>query len=291
MEVAPKTEICLPASLPVSIIILTHNQLEYTKLCIESVEKYTPEPYQLILVDNGSADGTVEYLEAVVAHHFSHRLICNRENLGFAKGCNQGIEEASGDYVLLLNNDTVVTEGYIEAMIECAKSDARIGIVGPMTNFISGPQRVRKADYSSLSKMQDYARAFSYKNRGNWFDLPRITGFAMLIKREALEEVGKFDERFGIGCSEDDDFCFRVYLTGYRAVVCGDCFIHHFGSKTLNNMGIDYHELLRNNMGIFLDKWKDHRRSLWKFLLRHAGGRLLLKLPGSFLRPKNSRRF
>ena len=255
MEVAPKTEICLPASLPVSIIILTHNQLEYTKLCIESVEKYTPEPYQLILVDNGSADGTVEYLEAVVGHHFSHRLICNRENLGFAKGCNQGIEETSGDYVLLLNNDTVVTEGYIEAMIECAKSDARIGIVGPMTNFISGPQRVRRADYSSL------------------------------------EEVGKFDERFGIGCFEDDDFCFRVYLAGYRAVVCGDCFIHHFGSKTLNNMGIDYHELLRNNRGIFLDKWKDHRRSLWKFFLRQARGRLLLKLPGPFLRPKNSRRF
>ena len=135
-------------SLMVSIIILTHNQLEYTRLCIESIYKYTTESYQLILVDNGSTDGTVEYLKSVVSHKSSidsHKLICNQKNLGFARGCNQGIEEASGSYILLLNNDVVVTDGWLKRMLQCAESDSKIGIVGPMTNFISGPQQDNKA--------------------------------------------------------------------------------------------------------------------------------------------------
>ena len=268
----------------VSIIILTHNQLEYTKQCIESIERYTPpEPYQLILVDNGSTDGTMEYLRSVVSCHSSfdnYKLICNQENLGFAKGCNQGIEEASGGYILLLNNDTIVTEGWLKRMIECAESDSRIGIVGPMTNFISGPQRDKKANYSSLEEVHGYATSFYQKNRGDWFDYPRITGFCMLIKREVLEKIGGFDERFGIGCYEDDDYCFRVYRAGYRAVICGDVFVHHFGSKTLEDIGVDNMVLLRNNnRSIFLDKWKGHKISFCRYVLRHTMSRLLLRFP------------
>ena len=96
-----------------SIIIPTYNQLEYTRWCLDSIRYYTGEPYELIVVDNGSTDGTVEYLWSQEDIRFIH----NRENKGFAGGCNQGISHSAGDYVLLLNNDTVVASGWLGNMI------------------------------------------------------------------------------------------------------------------------------------------------------------------------------
>ncbi len=106
----------------VSIVILTFNQLEYTKECVESIRRHTPGTHEIIFVDNGSTDGTVKWLRTLVAKNSNYRLIENSENLGFAKGCNQGIKASSGEHILLLNNDVVVTEGWLSGMIECLKA-------------------------------------------------------------------------------------------------------------------------------------------------------------------------
>lgn len=93
-----------------SIILLTYNQLDYTKLCIESIRKFTPKgQYEIIVVDNNSNDGTVEYLKA----QEDLRVIYNDYNAGFPKGCNQGIEISKGESILLLNNDTIVTPNWL----------------------------------------------------------------------------------------------------------------------------------------------------------------------------------
>jgi len=239
----------------VSIIILTFNQLKYTQECIESLRKHTPEEHEVIFVDNGSSDGTVKWLRKIVRKNPHYRLIENRKNLGFSKGCNQGIEVSTGEYILLLNNDVLLTENWLARMLECLKSGADIGIVGSMTNQISGPQKVPAVNYSSLDGLTGYARVFGEKNRYRRIPRARIVGFCMLFRFQLVEDIGFLDERFGSGNFEDDDFCMRSVLAGYRNMIAGDVFIHHYGSRTFVGNRIDYGSTLNGNRRIFVEKW------------------------------------
>ncbi|MEW5705489.1 MAG: tetratricopeptide repeat protein [Actinomycetota bacterium] len=240
----------MPGSKLTSIIILAYNQLEYTKLCIESIYRYTIPPFELILVDNGSTDGTSAYFNSIVGA----KVITNKVNLGFAKGCNQGIKIAEGDYILLLNNDVIVTECWLENMIECLESDPSIGIVGPRSNYVSGPQFI-EVDYKSIEALHSFAREFNRQGSDKWFDLDVAIGFCMLIKREVINKVGLLDERYGIGNFEDNDFCMRAKMAGYRIVCAGNTFIHHFGNRTFIGNDLPLQNLLIENKRIFDKKW------------------------------------
>jgi len=243
-----------------SIIILTHNQLEYTKKCIESIFTHTKEPFDLIVVDNGSTDGTVEYLETEVGGQGAEgrfRIIKNKENLGFAAGNNQGMAAARGDYILLMNNDIVVTSGWLERMILCAERDPKIGIVGPMSNYVSGPQFVEDVTYNieDLNGLDDFSAEFSRKYAGKAERLLRVVGFCMLIKRAVVNRIGGMDGCYGLGNFEDDDFSLRATLAGFESWIAEDCFIHHFGNRTFIGAKIDYRESLHKNWEIFKGKW------------------------------------
>lgn len=238
----------------VSIVILTFNELKYTRECVESIRKHTPEPHEIIFVDNGSADGTAKWLQKIVRENPNYRMIRNKKNLGFSAGCNQGIEAASGEYILLLNNDVVVTEKWLSGMLECLHSDPDIGIVGPMTNNISGSQKV-DADYRTMQQMHEYAGGFRQRNRHRRIPLRRIVGFCMLFRQALVEKIGLFDEDFGSGNFEDDDFCLRAELLGCRNIVAGDVFIHHYGSRSFIGNRIDYGASMSGNRKKFLDKW------------------------------------
>jgi len=239
----------------VSIVILTFNQLKYTRECVESIRKHTPEPHEIIFVDNGSKDGTVKWLRRLVKDNPNYKLIENRENVGFARGCNQGIEASSGEYILLLNNDVVVTEDWLAGMLECLNSSPDIGIVGPMTNNISGPQKVDSVSYSSMNEMEAYARGFREKYRYRRVPSRRIVGFCMLFRQELVNRIGVLDESFGSGNFEDDDYCLRAAMEGYRNVIAADVFIHHYGSRSFKGNNIDYASAMAKNRKIFVDKW------------------------------------
>lgn len=245
-----------------SIIILTHNQLEYTKKCINSIFKHTKETFELIVVDNGSTDGTVEYLESEAggrgqAAGARIRIIKNKENLGFAAGNNQGMAAAKGDYILLMNNDIVVTPGWLERLITCAERKPQIGIVGPVSNYVSGPQLIRDVTYntSDLDGLDDFATEFSNRYTGNTKRFIRVVGFCMLIKRAVIDKIGGLDARYGLGNFEDDDFSLRAALAGFESWIAQDCFVHHFGSRTFGGAKIDYRESLRKNWEIYKKKW------------------------------------
>ena len=106
----------------VSIVILTFNELEYTQQCVESIRKHTPEAHEIIFVDNGSTDGTVKWLQKLVQENGHYKLIENGKNLGFAKGCNQGIELPPVTAFSFSTTSTVVTEGWLSGMMECLKA-------------------------------------------------------------------------------------------------------------------------------------------------------------------------
>lgn len=233
-----------------SIVIVAWNQLPYTKLCIESIQKYTDVPYELVLVDNGSTDGTGDYFASLP----NATVIKNPVNLGFAAGCNQGIKAARGDYVLLLNNDTVVSHNWLSNLINCLESSPDIGIVGPVSNYVSGVQLIT-THYRSLEEMHEFARQYNRPDPSRWFDTDRLVGFCMLIRRSVIDRIGLLDESFGLGTFEDDDYCLRARQAGFRLVCAGDTFVHHFGSKTFAGNNIDMAQLLAENRAKFCRKW------------------------------------
>lgn len=215
-----------------SIIILTWNQLAFTQACFASIAEHTEEPYELIVVDNGSTDGTVAWLREQAARDGRISVIENSENKGFAAGCNQGINAAKGDYVLLLNNDTVVTCGWLIGMREVLDRYPDAGIVGPMTNSASGVQVVPDVGYATPESLCSWASEFRERHRYRVIHQRRIVGFCMLFRRELIEKTGLLDETFGPGNYEDDDFCLRAELAGFRNLITGDVFIHHEGGAT-----------------------------------------------------------
>lgn len=234
-----------------SIILITYNKLQYTKLCIQSIREFTTkDTYELIVVDNNSTDGTIEWLkeqEDILA-------IFNEENKGFTKGCNQGIEIAKGDNILLLNNDTVVTSKWLENLVECLYSDKSIGAVGPVTNNCSNYQTI-PVSYKDLNEMKVFAEEYNKSNSDNWEQRLRLIGFCLLFKREIVDKIGLLDERFSPGNYEDDDYCFRIIEAGYKLILCRDTFIHHFGSVSFGEDRTRFNNLLRENCEKFKQKW------------------------------------
>jgi GT2 family glycosyltransferase len=238
----------------VSIVILTFNELQYTKKCVRSLQKHTPEPHEIIFVDNGSTDGTPKWLRGELKNNKNYKLIENRENLGFSRGCNQGMEASRGEYILLLNNDVVVAKGWLTGLIDCLKYAPEAGIVGPMTNNASGPQQIDDKNYT-LERLDQCAQTFLEQYRHRRIPCRKIIGFCMAFKRSLTGEIGLLDETFGTGNLEDEDLCLRAEMAGYRNYIAGDVFIHHYGSRSFIGNKINYHRSMSANKKIFLEKW------------------------------------
>src|SRR5262249_37269672 len=143
-----------------SIAILTLNGLAHTRACVESIERCTPESHELLLVDNGSTDGTVEYLSELAATRSNVRLVLNDENRGFAGGNNQALALASGCHVVLLNNDTIVTDGWLTRLVSAVERTPGAGLAGPVSNYVSGPQLV-ETTYASPDELERWAAGWS----------------------------------------------------------------------------------------------------------------------------------
>ncbi len=233
-----------------SIIIVTFNELDYTRQCVESIRRLTDEPYELIFVDNASTDGTVQYLQSQP----DAKVIRNSDNRGFPAAVNQGIAPASGSQVLLLNNDTIVTTGWLRRLLLALHGDAKIGLVGPCSNFVGSEQQI-EVGYESPTGLDAFAWEWGKTNDAKLVESTRLIGFCLLIRREVIETVGQLDERFGVGCFEDDDYCLRAIKAGWRAVIAQDAFVHHFGGRTLVANGFDLAAILRENGRRFRDKW------------------------------------
>jgi len=237
----------------ISIIIPAFNQLGYTRQCIASILENTEGEYRLILVDNGSTEAVYEFFCAVPGAV----PIRSETNLGFAGGVNLGLRVAEG-HVLLLNNDTLVPRGWLTGLCAALESASDIGVVGPMSNYVSGSQLIPELRFESLDDINAYAEERRAQHGGRLRDVARLVGFCMLIRDRVVAEVGLMDETFGLGNFEDDDYCVRVLRAGYRLCVDEASFVFHYGNRTFHALGLvegRWDALLEENAARFGTKW------------------------------------
>jgi len=237
----------------VSIVTLSWNAPEFTKAALASIRAHTAEPYEVIVVDNGSGAETLAMLAEIDDPHV--RVVYNATNRGFSGGNNDGIAHARGDYVILLNNDVIVTPGWADGLVDAFRRIPGLGISAPRSNLVTGDQQLAEAKYGSEEELLAFAAARRTEVWGKGYLTDRAIGFCWCISRTVLDQVGALDERFNLGNFEDDDYCMRVRAAGYWIYVCDDVFIHHFGSRSFAANNVDYRATMNENWERFATKW------------------------------------
>lgn len=240
----------------VSIVVLTYNNLDLTKKCLASIDACTADVrHEIVIVDNASSDGSPDYLRAYANGRSDVKLLLSDENTGFAAGNNLGLAAASGEYLVILNNDTVVTPGWASGLVRHLRADESIGLIGPVTNNIGNEAKI-SITYDSTEEMPALARKYTVAQMGRTFDIHTAAFFCVMIPRTVYEKVGGLDEAFGLGFFEDDDYCRRLQQENLRCVCAEDVFVHHHLSASFNKLGDERRKaLMEKNRAIYEAKW------------------------------------
>lgn len=239
-------------SMDVTLAILVHNALPFLQTTIQSIRKNTNNPYRLLVIDDASDTTTKNYL-----HHLHDiDLITNQKQMGFPHNANLAIDHSETSFLVLLNSDIYVTEGWLSLLINCLKDKPDHGIAGPSTSFAWGEQRIIDRPDWSIQEIEEFGRK-TYQLYGcqiRYLDrLHSVCGFCYAFKREVVQAIGYFDEAYGLGQCEEIDYNTRAAWAGYKCVwVCG-AYVHHFGSKSFQRSAT--RELLLKNKRIYQDKF------------------------------------
>ena len=223
----------------VNIIILNWNGYNDTYELLESLKKISYENYKIILIDNNSSQTDVENL--MENSNENIQIVLNNENLGFAGGNNVGIKlslQQNADYILLINNDTIVEPDFLEILVEKIEKNNRAGIIAPQINFYNNPKRIWSTG-GKINKIRGagfiYSNNLRMQNKENNVKINFVSGCCMLIKKEVFQKIGLFDENFFLYI-EDTDFCYRTKNFGFDICVLPDSKIYHkVNSSTKNN--------------------------------------------------------
>jgi len=222
-----------------TISTMAYNQLEYTQMCLESVLEYTPKPYHLRLVDNGSTDGTLFYFEEIAGRHKDTEIIHYDQNEIVEKITNEILDGEQNPYLIGVTNDTIVCKGWSDRLIACLTSADDIGMVGPRANCISGKQKAYPGAYRTIEEYQDVADRWAKDHKGEYFEVDRVVGMLAAIRMSAYRATEGYDSNLptngenGAYGFSDDDLSQKMRRAGYRLMIANDVFIHHFGSVTV----------------------------------------------------------
>jgi GT2 family glycosyltransferase/glycosyltransferase involved in cell wall biosynthesis len=242
------------AAKTVSVIVLTWNGLEVTRKCLASLlENTTHADFEVVVVDNGSTDGTVEYLRGLAGI----RLIENGENLGFVRGNNKGIEATATD-VVLLNNDTEIGQGdWLEKMQELAYQADDIGVVGCRLVNAEG-NLVHAGTYMPVPSFWGQEYPGNELDIGQYTRDRRVEGViaaCVYIKRAVIDEVGALDTDY-FSYYEDTDFCLKAERAGFQTWCCGGATVMHVENASTDVNRMDFSGTFKRSREVFLSKWK-----------------------------------
>ncbi|HVO90819.1 MAG TPA: glycosyltransferase [Casimicrobiaceae bacterium] len=220
----------------IDIIVPVYGAADDLRRCVESVLAHSGSDYRLTLIDDASpGTGVGDYFEELQRRSLPQvRLLRNERNLGFTGTANRGMRASASD-VVLLNSDTEVTEGWLDALRCCAASDPRIGTITPFSNnaeICSYPRFCVANAWHAGDSAEPVAAALRDAAVPTYPDLPTGVGFCMYVRRALIDAIGVFDEVFGIGYGEENDFCLRAAATGWRNVLADDAFVVHYGERS-----------------------------------------------------------
>ena len=224
----------------ISAVVISYHGIGFIEDCLATLTaELSNYPHEIIVVDNGSVDGTIEYIES---DHPDITLIKNGRNLGFARAVNQGMAAASLDFLWILNQDIRIRPGCLKALLACYDALDAPGMIGP--RFVGFDGRLQKlsrrfptyhhllCELTGMAYLFPRTRAFNGWKMGD-FDhttsrpIEQPMGAAILVARDRIERIGDFDESFGIFFN-DVDFCYRLQQAGYVNYYCADAVIEHF---------------------------------------------------------------
>ena len=240
------------------IVVVSYNCADCLRLCLESIWQKTTYPnFEVLVVDNNSEPEVQEYLRVVAEREPRLKVIFNRENVGFPRANNIGIEAAGDcDYLVLLNNDTVVTSGWLSTLIHHLDR-SQVELVGPVTNWAGNEARI-EVDYDTLDGMDSFAERHTREHEGEFFDIPVLAMYCIVMRRALVAGIGLLDERFGMGMFEDDDFAKRVRKAGGRVICVEDVFVHHWGRASFGALDQKiYDRLFEENRRKYEEKWQE----------------------------------
>lgn len=263
-----------------SIIIPTWNNLNYLSMCLNSIIRNTLD-FECIVCNNGSVSETATLVHSIFSTDPRFSLINLEKNEGFAVAVNRGLTVASGDYLIVLNDDTLVTPDWAENLLNSISITENhfgvspVGIVGPVSNNVGGEQFVDAGHYD-LDNLDHFAKNYFNLHISEFSLTGFISGFCMLITRPCYESIGLFDSKFGIGGWEDNDYCLRALLAGFKLSIDRRTFVHHFGQTTLRRFGDKYSSTFHGNQAIFYSKHQiTKHQSLFSITRIHNGSEYL----------------
>ena len=243
------------------IVILSYNNRYLMEKCLESIlTNCSTESASVVILDNGSTDGVAKWLETVRSDRV--QVILSRENLGFAKGCNAAAAYApAGEDIFLLNNDTRLPANALFWLRMGLYADGKVGATGALQNYTGAqlvdvkfdlPEQYMEfgAGFNRIPEDPQEVRAVD----SLYTPMRKLSGFAMLIRRQLYDALHGFDEAFSPGYFEDDDLCERIRREGYSLLLCRNAFIYHAGSQSFAKRE-DLEALFAKNRKRFEEKW------------------------------------
>ncbi len=294
-QIRPEIRFLNGMSRKVSIIIPNYNGQKYLGECIDSLLHldFPRESYEIIVVDNSSSDNSSEFILSMYPDVI---MIEAGKNLGFASGCNLGIKKSRGEYIVLLNNDTVVDTNWLKELVAVADGDDDIAIAGSKLLYKHNPNEIQNA-MSYLTDKGDGGDMGSHQPDEGQFDSTReamaVCGASMLIKRSLIEEIGALDEDF-FAYYEDMDLCYRTRLYGKKIVFVPRSIVYHVHAATSGEWSPFFTFLvLRNKLLLHLKNshvgfvlkvlFLYFRQVLYEGLVKSANSKTHIKVLASFV--------